>query len=229
MYLYETHCHTDVVSKCSIFSPSQIVDCYVKNGYTGVFITDHFLNGNCHFYIRDSKLSFEKRISLFCEGYKQVKTLADDKLQVFFGFEYSYLGTDLLIYGWDERKLKSLPEIMELSMREFIYFAKANGALVVQAHPFREADYIDHIRLFPEVEGVEVYNACRDNRCNSLAEFYATQYNKYKLSGSDAHTNMLEKLGGMAFEEKLKDEYDFIERIRAGKGHIHRQENKLLW
>ncbi len=46
-YLYETHCHTNLISACSSLSPEEMVELYAKNGYTGVFVTDHFLNGNC--------------------------------------------------------------------------------------------------------------------------------------------------------------------------------------
>ena len=40
-YLYETHCHTNVSSRCSRFSPEEIVKLYTTLKYDGVFITDH--------------------------------------------------------------------------------------------------------------------------------------------------------------------------------------------
>ena len=46
MYRYELHCHTAKVSACSRLSAREMVDLYLANGYDGIFVTDHFLNGN---------------------------------------------------------------------------------------------------------------------------------------------------------------------------------------
>lgn len=77
-------------------------------------------------------------VEKFCEGFEEVKRAAGERLQVFFGFEYSYLGTDVLCYGWDKKTLLGFPQILSMSMREFCDFCRENGALAVQAHPFRE-------------------------------------------------------------------------------------------
>lgn len=227
-YLYETHCHTNVTSACSRLSPEDIVDLYLKNGYTGVFITDHFLNGNCVGKIREEK-DFKKQIEMFFEGYRKVKDVANGTIDVFCGFETSYKGTDVLVYGWDEEKTKLYPEIMSMTMREFINFVNDNGGLTVQAHPFREANYIDHIRLFPETEGVEVYNSSRDYLCNKLGyeyyKAYNAEYGKCKTGGSDIHYTSLPVLGGMAFKKRLKSVSDFIDRVRKNEGVIFRKPN----
>ena len=46
MYKYELHCHTSESSRCGQTSASDMADFYKKAGYTGLVITDHFLNGN---------------------------------------------------------------------------------------------------------------------------------------------------------------------------------------
>jgi histidinol phosphatase-like PHP family hydrolase len=45
-YKYETHSHTSLVSECSTITPEILARYYKAHGYAGVFITDHFLNGN---------------------------------------------------------------------------------------------------------------------------------------------------------------------------------------
>ena len=230
-FLYETHCHCSVTSKCSRLSPEELVDLYVKNGYSGVIVTDHFLNGNCVTEIRNEP-DYKKQIELFCDGYKQVKTAAEEKLDVFFGFEVSYKGTDVLVYGWNENDLKSIPEIMNMSMKDFILFANENGALTIQAHPFREAPYIDHIRLFPDTCGIEVYNAARNDLSNALAyeyyRLYDSVYGKVKTAGSDAHELNHRYLSGIAFDSKISSICDFVERVKKKDGEIFRIENALL-
>lgn len=219
MYRYETHLHTSLISACSRFTPEEIVDKYTALGYAGVFVTDHFLNGNTTV---PNTLPWEERISRFCEGYKRVKACASNRgLSVFFGFEYSYKGTDFLVYGLEEDWLISHPEMMELSAKEFCLFARGEGGLVLQAHPCREDWYIDHVRLFPsDVDGFETYNANRTERENRLAEIYAEEYSLKKTAGSDIHAAQQNRLAGMEFETPLKGGKDYAERVLKGEGKI---------
>lgn len=229
MYIYETHCHTAVSSRCGAGSAEEVAEMYAANGYSGIFVTDHFLNGNTTVHDVLPNGSYEEKVALYCDSYRRVKEAArraGNGLQVFFGLEYSYRGTDLLLYGWDEEKLKRFSEILSLKTSEFIPFARERGAFVVQAHPFRERDYIDHIRLFPGAEGTEIFNATEDDRSNFLAQTYAKAYNKARTSGSDMHRPREQKeLTGMAFETPLINESDFIARVRAGEGQTVHVQN----
>ena len=227
MFLYETHCHTKIGSACASLTPEKIVEIYVANGYDGVFITDHFLNGNTTVHRNFPNASYAEKIAAFCEGYKEVKAAAGDRLQVFFGLEFSYKGTDVLVYGWDEEQLKQMEYLPSMPMRALCDFCRERGVLAIQAHPFREAHYIDHIRLFPTVEGVESYNACREELCNRLGEIYADAYQKIKIGGSDIHHHTQKLLSGVAFSEKITSVQEFIDNLRAEKGKIVKIENKL--
>ena len=76
-----------------------------------------------------------------------------------------------------------------MKKREELAYMMENGALIIQAHPFREAAYIDHIRLFPRnVHGVEVFNADRTELENGMAKIYAQKYDLIEFAGSDNHT-----------------------------------------
>ena len=46
IYRYETHLHTSPVSKCGKVSVRENLEFYKELGYDGVFITNHFLDGN---------------------------------------------------------------------------------------------------------------------------------------------------------------------------------------
>ena len=48
MYKYETHLHTAPVSRCARSSVEEQLRLYKALGYDGVFITNHFLDGNIH-------------------------------------------------------------------------------------------------------------------------------------------------------------------------------------
>ena len=229
MFIYETHCHTAISSRCGAGSAEEVAEMYAANGYSGIFVTDHFLNGNTTVNDVLPGGSYEEKVALYCESYRKVKEAAKRAgkgLQVFFGLEYSYRGTDLLLYGWQEETVKRFPEILSLKTSDFIPFARERGAFIVQAHPFRERDYIDHIRLFTGAEGAEIFNATEDERSNSMAQTYAAAYNKARTAGSDMHRPRDQKeLTGMAFETPLLNERDFISRVRAGEGSVVHVQN----
>lgn len=140
-------------------------------------------------------------------------------IDVFFGLESSYKGTDFLIYGLDKEWLLSHPEIEDMKKVEMLPFMAEAGALVIQAHPFREANYINHIRLFPRhVHGVETYNAQRTDFENSMAKHYAQSYGLIEFAGSDNHRGSeTVRLGGMQSDTPITDELDFVTRVKSGE------------
>ena len=220
MYRYETHCHTTPASKCAKASPEETLRFYKSLGYDGVFITNHFLDGNTGV---DRSLPYARQIELYFADYEQAASLsAEVGIKVFPGVELTYGGTDFLIYGLDKQWYLDHPEIMDMpKSRELPYLAQA-GAFVAQAHPFREDYYIDHIRLYSkEVEAIEVINANRKERENRLAECYAELFGFLKIAGSDNHVAFAQKhLAGMESETPLSSVEDFIRRVRAGEMSI---------
>ena len=114
------------------------------------------------------------------------------------------------------RKSEELPYLMNA------------GAFVVQAHPYREAYYIDHIRLFPRcVHAVEVTNSGQAWEANAITDVYAEQYGLLKTCGSDNHwgsevfAKLREKgyrpaIAGMAGETAVSSVQDYIAQVRGG-------------
>ena len=210
MYKYETHLHTYPVSKCAVASVRETLEYYKSAGYDGVFITNHFLDGNINI---DPSLPYEEKIRFYFSDYREALELSGEiGIKVFLGVELSYKGTDFLIYGLDEDWYLAHPEIMEMKKSEELPFMMESGALVIQAHPFREAGYIDHIRLFPRcVHGVEVINAGRTELANKMAKIYAEEYELIPFAGSDNHNagNSL-KYAGVMTNEPVLDELHFV-------------------
>lgn len=225
MYKYEMHCHTGTTSACGSMSAEDIVNLYLANGYDGVVITDHFLNGNTRVNHIIPNGTYEEKIDLFFKGYEEVKQAAKGKLKVFFGMEVSYKGTDILAYGFDKDGLKACPQLPDMGLRTFADYCRDHGVLAVQAHPFREDSYIDHIRLYPNCEGVEAFNAARNALCNDLGAYYAKAYNKIAIGGSDIHHTNQKFLSGMEFDEEVTSMDQLIALLRSGKGQIIRTNN----
>lgn len=218
MYRYETHLHTSPVSACARATVQECVLAYKEMGYDGIFITNHFLDGNIDYDVRH--LPYHELLDYYYNAYLEAKEIGDRVgIKVFFGVELSYLGTDFLVYGLDIDWYREHPEIMRMPKREELIFMMSEGALVIQAHPFREAKYIDHIRLYPRnVEGVEVINACRTEEENTIAEYYCRHYGLIPFAGTDNHTGgERTSFAGMECEEPASSVDDFIRLVRERK------------
>ena len=215
MYRYETHLHTFPVSKCGKVTVAEQLEYYKGLGYDGVFVTNHFLDGNINI---DKDAPYEEKIEFYFSDYRQALSLSKDYgIRVFCGVELSKGGTDFLVYGLDESWFLQHPEITEMKKSEELALMREEGALILQAHPFREAAYIDHIRLYPRhVEGVEIVNSTRTPEENEMARLYAEHYGLLPFAGSDNHTgSRRKKLAGIETETPIESEADFIARIRA--------------
>lgn len=228
---YETHCHTSPVSKCGRAAVVDTVNFYKKFGYDGIFITNHFLDGNINPESRG--LPYREQIDYYFSDYEEAVRIGNEiGLKVFPGVELSYKGTDFLIYGLDKDWYKAHPEILGMSKTEELALMMEEGAFVIQAHPYREAHYIDHIRLFPRsVHGAEVINCNQAWESNEMAEIYADKYELLKTAGSDNHwgkdifSRLRENgfrpvIAGMCCETELECVEDYIASVQNGTMQI---------
>ena len=219
-YLYETHLHTCEGSTCGMLTAREMVRRFKAAGYTGIVVTDHFIGGNTAV---DPALPWEQWVEGFCKGYENARDEGDKiGLQVFFGWESGYQGTEFLVYGLDKQWLLSHPEIRDCSIEEQYALVHADGGIVIHAHPYREEPYIQQIRLFPHhVDAVEAYNAThssprsvshRQPAWNDAALAYAREHNLPVTAGSDQHKPAMIG-GGMVFARKMQDIHDLCRGI----------------
>ncbi len=227
-YRLDAHIHTKESSACATASAAQQVRKYKELGYQGIIITDHFFNANTTV---PRKGSWEKRVNLFCLGYENAKKEGDRiGLDVFFGWESAYMGTDFLIYGLTKQWLLAHPEIETCSVEEQYQLVKQAGGYVFHAHPYREDFYIPEIRLYPDVvDGVEVYNEgnlMRGVDYNDKALAYARLHHLPMIEGSDGH-HLSDKVAGMVFDETISSLKQLCEIVLSGKGYHLMHEVKV--
>lgn len=215
-YKYETHMHTSQGSDCSSTSGAKMVERLYELGYAGCFITDHFFGGNTAVRGELAKLPWELRVRLFCQGYDDAKRRGDELgLKVFFGLEFGWRATEFLTYGIDMNFLISHPEIDNMPIQYFADLVHENGGFVIHAHPFREADYIDTIRLYPHrVDGVEIYNCNNRDEYNLRAKQYAESYGLPATGGSDSHHRWCHPNGGVYVDEKFETPFDYLAAMK---------------
>lgn len=219
MYKYETHMHTAETSACATATGAQQARRYKELGYDGIIITDHFFNGNCLPEIHQC-IDWKQKVDMFCKGFENAKAEGDKiGLKVFFGFEYCYEGADMLVYGLGKQWLYDHPECVQMSFFDFAELAHKDGAVIIHAHPFREANYLREIRLVPQwVDGVEVYNSGNyDDKYNDRAYWYAKQYGFVMTGGTDNHHLTAERISGISSDTPFDSIHDCMDMITAGR------------
>lgn len=233
-YLYETHLHTSEASSCAVSTGKEMVRACKKAGYTGIIVTNHNWCGNCCI---DRSLPWEQWVTKYYGAYEEAKRWGDKVgLDVFFGYEAAYHGTEFLIYGVGPEWLAAHPEIKDATVEKQYELVHGAGGLVIHAHPFREEPYIPRIRLFPQfVDGVEGINSTHshplsvchnDPAFDTRAVAYSHEHHLPMTAGSDIHTKALLG-GGTAFKRRLKDIHDYCEAIRSGEDYL--LTNGVTW
>ena len=219
-FLYETHLHTCLASRCGKSTGAEHVRAYKEAGYTGIFVTDHFFGGNCA-VPRD--LPWAERIRLFALGYEDAKAEGGRVgLDVFFAWEETFQGDDYLIYGLNPAWLAAHPEAEHWTRREQLEKVHADGGCVVQAHPFRLRDYIPKALLALDCcDAIEVANAGNEALWDACAWRYAKQSGKPVTAGSDNHRSEPgnvdpEKLYGVELPFRLTCAKDYAAFLLSG-------------
>ena len=218
MYLYDTHCHSSDCSRCAISTSRELVRAYHTKGYAGIVLTDHFLRGNTAV---DRSLPWEEKMRCYFKAYEEACDEARNlDFDVIFGLEHAYGdGKEVLVYGIDLAFLLENPDLADISLDAFVERVHGCGGIVVQAHPYRQRDYIrmDVGPRFDIVDGIEVYNAGNrpvDGDRRALAE--SRQIGCLVTSGSDIHNVHSAKLGkaGVVFLHRVRDSASFVDALR---------------
>lgn len=223
MYIYELHQHTTVASACAHETPEEVVRGLKKAGYAGMVITEHFYHGNTA--VRRHQ-AWEDFIRPFEDAYKRAKKEAEKlDFDVLFGIEEGVGGgKEVLLYGITPALLYAHPELRDASLAQLTALVRAEGGLVVQAHPFRVRDYIRapwEELPSQHLDGIEVHNACNDPLSNARAQALADKHGLIEIAGSDAHTPQSRGLAGIACEHRIRTEQDLVAVLRDGDYELY--------
>ena len=214
LYRYETHLHTVEGSACGVTPGKEYPAIFKARGYDGIFITDHFFHGNTR---PSRELPWAEYVDAYMKGYEEAKKAGDEiGFKVFFGIEENFEGDEYLIYGVDKEFLLAHPEIPHWTREDMIKSVHEAGGALMQAHPFRDRDYIKEIHLYPEdIEGIEGINTSNTSNDNLAALCYALHYDLMIQAGSDTHSLWAidEGNGGILYETPITSERDYANRL----------------
>ena len=215
-FRYETHLHTRPVSKCSKIDVRPALEFYRDRGYTGVFVTNHFLSGQV---VMSNFSSYEELIEFYFSDYETALSLAGEiGIQVLQGVEISLGGTHFLVYGLRKEWFMAHSELLDMTDVEKLKLFRESGALVIQAHPFRVTKSTDFHRVFPMYsDGVEIYNGGNTELEDEMARKYADHYSLPHFAGTDFHGRQKRCLCGIEADRPFEDESEFIAMFKGGE------------
>ena len=217
MYKIETHLHTARCSHCGRLSAREIVEGYKAAGYSALVVTDHYNRATFEMLGVDLA-SREDKLYRFLEGFRQVREEgARAGLVVLPGAEVRFdeCMNDYLVYGFGEELLGDPEAVFSMGIAAFAPIARRQGALIVQAHPYRH-DCTPAIACY--LDGVKTVNGNpRHHNHNDRAEEYAREFGLLRLAGSDCHQP--EDIGGTGIlTRELPDTPQaLIDLIRSGR------------
>ena len=216
-YRYETHMHTCQGSACGVSTGAEQARFYSELGYTGIFITDHFTGGNTAV---PRSLPWRERVEQFCSGYEDALIEGQKRgLDVFFAWEQNFEGDEYLVYGPDKAWLLAHPDVEHWTRRRQLEEIHRAGGAVIQAHPFRDRDYIKYILLGRKYcDGIEVANTGNQPLFDLRARNYAREYGLLTTAGSDNHNCQKAdpaRMMGVELDVRLTCAGDYARLIRA--------------
>lgn len=219
VYKYQLHIHTAPCSGCARMTPEELVQSLHENGYQGCVITNHFIGGNTGI---DRSLSWNEFVKQYEDDYKECCKYAKKyDMDIIFGIEEVVVAAlEILCYGVTPEMLYAHPELAKAGPEEWYEIMHSYGVLCIQAHPFRERDYIPQARMLPLdcIDGIEVYNACNTEKNNAEAEAIAVQHPEFILvSGADAHRFNEVGYGGIETTRRIRNGSELVELLKSGE------------
>ncbi|MGL6197975.1 MAG: PHP domain-containing protein [Lachnospiraceae bacterium] len=216
MYRIETHLHTAYISKCGWLGAAAIIDAYVKAGYSAICVTDHY-NRAAFDYADIDLTNANSKTEEFLLGYRRLKREAKKHgIRVYEGAELRFDGSDndYLLYGFHHELLANPEQVMSQGLAAFYPQCCADGALLVQAHPFRNKCTPAPVQY---LDGVEVLNCNpRHDNHDDLAYTYAKEHDLLMTAGSDCHRPEDVGTSGILSKTLPADGFEFAELLRSG-------------
>ncbi|MBQ7347384.1 MAG: hypothetical protein IJW55_05455 [Clostridia bacterium] len=210
-YKVELHAHTAGISTCARMEVKDVADQYLAAGYSTLILTNHYVEYNF-----DNDMSWEESIRRYLAPIHEMQAYVGNRMTVLPGAEVRNYDTlnDYLILGADEEFFLKNRYLHRLKLKAISRLVREHGALLIQAHPFRNGMSITNPSL---LDGVEVFNgAPGQNSRNNFAYRWAKAYGFLQTSGSDFHGLHTPITGGILTNEPVNTSAQVVKTIREG-------------
>ncbi len=198
--------------------PVELIKSLYEGGYSGCVITNHFIHGNSGI---SRSLPWNEYVKQYKNDYLECRKYAEKYgIDVIFGIEEGVgEGLEILCYGVTPEMLYAHPELRQGDARLWHDVLNSHGALCIQAHPFRERDYIPVPKLLPleYIDGIEVYNYFNSEENDARAyEVYKNHPGLIAVSGADTHSPESVCFGGIETSERITNGKELVEILKSG-------------
>jgi predicted metal-dependent phosphoesterase TrpH len=203
--LIDLHTHTHPLSHDSLLSPDELIEAAKPANLDGLCLTEHDF-----FWDHTEATALSKRHDFLVIPGIEVNT-EDGHIVVF--------GLDRFVYGMHR-------------MHELARMAKAAGAIMIAAHPYRrqlpfelrhEGDWthaLERAAANPacaHVTAIETQNGRGTDRENAFSAEVAARLNLPTTGSSDAHERKDVGRAATEFERKITNLEDLITELKAGR------------
>ena len=215
MYKIETHLHTCHSSPCGKVDADTIARLYAEAGFHGILVTDHFFHYTCRPHCWN--IPYQDYFKVFIEGYHQLcKAAAPYGLKIYKGAEVRFDENfnDYLLLDYPEELLQDPLSVFSMGLEKFSPLCREAGALLIQAHPFRDKNTPADPAL---VDGYEVKNASprAANNNHLTTEFIAQHPDQLQLCGSDFHRPEDAGCGGIVTDSLPENTHQLAQLLRS--------------
>lgn len=215
MFRYELHMHTKEGSACAVDSIEDMIKQYIRIGFSGAAVTNHFIRGNT---CVSRSLPWEQLIEQYSKAYTDGKKIAEKlDFDLFFGIEEGYgNGKEFLAYGFEPEFLSSRPFLRNADLRTWADEIHSVGGFIAYAHPFRDREYITNPNEVPDisiVDGIEGYNRGNKDIENEKAISVFTDTDTIITAGSDLHSTDFDSAYGIETNHRIRSSTELVNAL----------------
>ena len=210
--LIDLHAHTSGISTCCRVPAPEIIKAAQDAGIDGIVLSNHYQRSYVH---NGDVLGFAER---YTAEYYYTKACGDAAgFKVFYGMEVTmelHSNAHILVYGVDPSFTLEYPETYAMTMADLYALVKANGGMLVQAHPFRGGR--DVLQDLAYLDGVEanshpLYDATHFDRLTEIAQ----SRELILTSGGDYHADTHRPHCGAYLPDSIETTEDLCEFLRT--------------
>ena len=211
----DLHVHSSENSGCGHLTVAETLRLYREAGYDGFVLTDHFGRHTAN-WLRTKGV--EDFVGYTLRSRAEARALGEREhftILTACEFRLDESINDYLVYGMPEEAIRDWDSLFAMKNGEFLPFAREQGWLVYQAHPFRIGmRIVDPALLF----GIEVRNMNpRHDSRNDIAEAWARRHRLHAISGSDCHRPDGVGLGGITTEGPVRSMEELTALLREDR------------
>lgn len=206
--LIETHLHNSEASPCAVMPARDIPALYLKAGYQGIVVTNHF-SEYCLNTLLKRSTPFESVKAFFSNSRLAADAASSHGLKSFVGAEVTlaqYGWQDYLLYGELEEGFCDHPLLYLYTHEQLFELAHKYGWAVFQAHPFRAGCSVGDPQYMHGIEFFNGHNNGEDS--DDRAQKFVNKFGLKSIAGGDFHNRGAEGKAGIFIPDDINTEGD---------------------